>query len=125
MGMSTTKSRSHRSFALLAASIFLLTFALSACSSSGSSKSGSGDAADITIKDLAFSPDPISVQTGSTVTVKNDDTVTHTVTSDDGTSFNVSIDPGKSATFEAPTTERQYPFHCNIHTSMKAILNVQ
>ena len=118
-------TRSFRSLALLAASLFLLTFTLSACSSSGSAKEGASETADITIKDLKFSPDRASVQTGSTVTVKNDDTVLHTVTSDSGELFSVEIDAGESATFEAPKTEGQYGFHCDIHTSMKATLNVQ
>jgi plastocyanin len=124
MGMPTPTSKSLRSFATLAACALLLTFALAACSSSGSSKSGASSSATITIKDLTFTVHA-PVQTGSTVTVQNDDTVTHTVTSDDGKSFNVTVDPGKSATFTAPGDTRSYKFHCNIHPQMKATLNVQ
>jgi plastocyanin len=65
------------------------------------------------------------VQTGSTVTVQNNDTVTHTVTSDDGKSFNITIDAGKTGTFTAPGDARAYKFHCNIHSQMHGTLNVQ
>ena len=56
------------------------------------------------------------------MTVKNDASVTHTVTNDNG-GFDVSIDPGKTATFTAPAAGT-YPFHCKIHTNMKSTLTV-
>jgi plastocyanin len=126
--MPKTTSKIVRSV-MLAACVALLAFALAACGSSSKSDSGSGTtvpasaSADITIKDLTFHAD--AVQTGSTVTVKNEDDVTHTVTSDDGKSFNVTVNAGSTATFKAPTTESQYKFHCNIHSSMHGTLNVQ
>jgi len=128
MSMRNTESKAIR-FIALAASAVLLMFALAACSSSSKSNSGSGttvpsaSSADITIKNLTF-PSRVDAQTGSTVTVKNDDTVTHTVTANDG-SFNITIDAGKTGTFTAPKTEGQYDYHCNIHSQMKGTLNVQ
>jgi plastocyanin len=110
-------------FAVLAVAVLALGLTLAACGSSGSSKSaGNSSSADIIIKDLAYTTK--AVQTGSTVTVKNDDSVTHTVTSDDG-KFGVSIDPGKTATFTAPGDTRSYKFHCNIHSQMHGTLLVQ
>jgi plastocyanin len=105
-----------------------LAVALSACSSSGSkggasATSGSG-AAGGTISISNFKFTAISVPAGSTVTVSNNDTPQHTVTSDDGTSFNVKVDPGKSATFTAPSKPGVYKFHCNIHSSMHGTLTV-
>jgi plastocyanin len=109
---------------LLAAGIVVIAIAFAACSSSGGgSGSSSGGNAAITIKDLKFTTKP--VQTGSTVTVQNNDSVAHTVTSDDGKSFNVTVQPGKTATFTAPGTSRFYTFHCNIHSQMHGTLNVQ
>jgi plastocyanin len=106
-----------------------LAVALAACSSSGSkgatapSGSGSG-AAGGTISISNFKFTAISVPAGSTVTVSNNDKPQHTVTSDDGTSFNVKVDPGKSATFTAPSKPGVYKFHCNIHSSMHGSLTV-
>ena len=92
-----------------------------ACGSSGGSSSSSGD---ITMKDLKFTV-AAPVKAGATVTAKNNDTVEHTVTADDGKSFNVTVEPGKTATFTAPSAAGDYKFHCNIHSSMKGTLVVQ
>ena len=109
---------------VLTAVVLALAFVLASCSSSSSDgKSSSSKNVGVTIKDLEFTTSP--VQTGSTVTVENNDSVDHTVTSDDGDSFNVTVGAGKTATFTAPGTEGQYKFHCNIHTTMKATLVVQ
>jgi plastocyanin len=102
-----------------------LAIALSACSSSGSGSKGAskGGTAGVVIANFKFSVS--SVKAGSTVTVTNNDTTTHTVTADDGTSFNVQVPGGKSATFTAPAKAGSYKFHCNIHpTTMKATLTV-
>jgi plastocyanin len=110
-----------RSLALVIA--LALTLALAACgSSSGGSSKASSSTADITIKNIAFPP-TTTVAAGSTVTVQNDDTVTHTVTSNDGTSFNITVNPGKSATFTAPAAGT-YKYHCNIHSQMHGTLTV-
>ena len=94
---------------------------LAACSSSGSSGSSSSSP-DITIKDITF-PSSTSVSAGATVTIKNDDTVMHTVTADDNKSFDVSVNPGKTATFTAPSAGT-YKFHCKIHSTMHGSLTV-
>jgi plastocyanin len=56
--------------------------------------------------------------------VSNNDTPTHTVTSDDGKSFDVTVNPGKTATFTAPSSPGTYKFHCKIHSSMHGTLTV-
>jgi plastocyanin len=105
-----------------------LAVALSACSSSGNKGAKSPTATNpagarggITIANFTFSPTP--VKAGSTVTVTNNDTPTHTVTADNG-SFNVTIPAGKTATFTAPSKPGTYKFHCNIHHTMHGILTV-
>jgi plastocyanin len=105
-----------------------LAVALSACSSSGTkgaksptTTSPAGASGGITIANFTFSPTP--VKAGSTVTVTNNDTPTHTVTADDG-SFNVTIPAGKTATFTAPSKPGTYKFHCNIHHTMHGVLTV-
>jgi plastocyanin len=101
----------------------LLALGLAACSSSSkSSKDSSSGTAQITIKDLTFTSAP--VKAGSTVTVRNDDGFTHTVTTDGPGDFNLSVNGGATGTFTAPSTPGTYPFHCNIHSQMKATLTV-
>jgi plastocyanin len=103
---------------VVAALLALTLFAACGGSSGGSSSSG-----EITMKDLQFSV-TAPVKAGATVTAKNNDTVEHTVTADDG-SFNVTIEPGKTATFTAPSAAGDYKFHCNIHSQMHGTLTVQ
>jgi plastocyanin len=106
------------------AAVAVLAIALSACGSSGkkAATNGSSTKADtITIANETFSPGPATA--GSTVTVENNDSVTHTVTSDDGTSFDVQIPAGKTATFTAPAAGT-YKFHCKIHSNMHGTLSV-
>lgn len=115
-----TASRSARSrFAILILVVAALALSLAACSSSSKSGSSSGD---ITVKDFQFTTKP--VKAGATVTVHNNGPSQHTVTADDG-GFDVTVDPGKDATFKAPSKAGTYKFHCNIHTQMHGTLTVQ
>jgi plastocyanin len=83
----------------------------------------SGTAAITISSSFTFAATP--VKAGSTVTVKNDSSATHTVTADKGEFDTGSIDGGKTATFTAPSTPGSYSFHCNIHQStMKGTLVV-
>ena len=115
---SPSRPRFARLAVLMAALLALGLFA--ACSSSGGASSAS-DA--ITIKNFQFTTSP--VKAGSTVTVKNNDGIEHTVTADTTGGFNVSIQGGKTATFTAPSKAGTYKFHCNIHSQMHATLTVQ
>ena len=111
---------------IIVAAILAVTV-LAACgsdsNSSGSSSNNSSSSGEITMKDLKFTVSA-PVKAGATVTAKNNDTVEHTVTADDG-SFNITIEPGKTATFTAPSTAGDYAFHCNIHSNMTGTLTVQ
>jgi plastocyanin len=114
--------------AFVVATIVALTLVAAACGSdngndSGGSSSNSSSSGEITMQDLEFTV-TAPVKAGATVTAKNNDSVEHTVTADDG-SFNITIEPGKTATFTAPSAAGDYKFHCNIHSNMKATLTVQ
>jgi plastocyanin len=77
---------------------------------------GTGGTA-ITIKNFQFSPDPIVVKAGDTVTVANDDGTAHTLTADDGAFDTGNLDGSARATITvaAPGT---YAYHCDIHNYM-------
>ena len=108
----------------------MLVFVSVACSKSSSSTPSGGSSGSssctadnatalsgsLSIKDFAFHPDCFKVSAGSTISVNNQDTTTHTFTSD-GTNVNVSLDAGTTQTATAPAAGT-YPFHCNIHPTM-------
>ena len=86
--------------------------------------SGSAAAPDtVVIKDFSFSPKPITVKTGSTITVINDDNTTHTLTADNGAFNTGDLGGGRrgSVTVDRAGT---YPYHCTIHTFMTGTARV-
>jgi len=102
--------------ALIAAG--MLAVGLAACSSGSNNTSAK---ADITIRNYTFTPSP--VKAGGTVTVQNDDSVSHTVTADKG-AFSVTVKGGSTATFKASAGAGTYKLHCNVHSSMHSTLTV-
>jgi plastocyanin len=90
--------------------------------SAGAMQAGMGHM--IMIKSFAFTT-PMSVKAGSTVTVMNEDSETHTVTADSGNAFDVTAPPGKTVTFTAPSRPGTYPFHCSYHSEMHGTLHVR
>jgi len=85
---------------------------------------GSGTAANtVTIKNFAFSPNPITVNAGTTLTVVNRDTITHTLTADAGAFDSGDLAGGRRAhlTLDHPGT---YTYHCQIHTFMTGKVRV-
>jgi plastocyanin len=136
----------HRSW--LWTSGLVLGVALTACSSSSSSPSAASATATspasatatgsssaqktvtsdtIVIKNFAFSPASVAVSPGAVVTVRNEDSVTHTLTDKaDSTLFNTGpVSPGQSKTFKAPDKPGSYPFFCTIHQFMTGTLVVR
>lgn len=81
-------------------------------------------AAVITIKDYGFKG-PVSVTPGASITIKNEDTVTHTVTADSGGAFDVTVNAGSSAKLTAPSKPGSYPYHCTFHAEMHGTLVVK
>jgi plastocyanin len=119
-----------------------MSLALAACGASGSSGStpsaaasdgGSTAAAcevvttagEVTgsIADNAFDPADVSATAGQVVAFTNEDSVPHTFTLDDASCDTGNIANGASGAirFDAAGS---YPFHCNVHPSMKGTVTV-
>ncbi len=131
----TMVTQSHPLFWSVCAVLVILSCASAGCTSSQNPASTPGattpapatGSTTIMIKNFAFTPDMLTVRTGTTVTWSNQDSTTHQIGSDAGSSVAFSSDPlpiGASYqfTFTAPGT---YWYHCLIHPSMKATIVVQ
>jgi plastocyanin len=75
----------------------------------------------VTIKNFKFSPSPLKVKAGSTITIKNADSTTHTFTANNGAFDTGDIERGSSAsvTIKTPGT---FAYHCQIHNFMKGTI---
>ena len=112
----------------------LAAFGLGACSDddtddAGSSSSESSDdateaAATVTIENQTFSPDTLTVASGDTVEVNNEDGTRHTFTSDDA-GFDTEVAGGESDTAVVDAEPGTYEFRCTIHSSMKGTITVE
>lgn len=71
----------------------------------------------VTLSNMAFSPQSIDVTSGTTVTWTNQDSVTHTVTSDNNTFNSGQLAPGASFSFTFPNSGI-FSYHCSIHPNM-------
>jgi plastocyanin len=94
-----------------------------ATTASTSTTAGAQPTAAITIQNFAFSPAALDVAAGTKVTATNRDSTGHTWTSDSGAwdSGTLTKDASSSHTFSTPGT---FPYHCAIHTSMRATVTV-
>lgn len=74
--------------------------------------------ADVIIKDMKYSPDPVTIKKGEQVCWTNKDSMKHTATADDE-SFDIQL-PGNSGpkcqTFDEAG---EFPYFCEIHPRMK------
>ena len=77
----------------------------------------------VVIKDFSFSPKPITVKVGSTITVINDDNTTHTLTANNGAFNTGDLGSGRrgSVTVDRAGT---YRYHCTIHPFMTGTARV-
>lgn len=77
----------------------------------------------ITIQSFSYNPAVLNVARGTTVTATNLDSTPHTWTSDNRAwdSGNMGQNARASHTFASPGT---FPYHCEIHPSMKGTVNV-
>jgi FtsP/CotA-like multicopper oxidase with cupredoxin domain/plastocyanin len=81
----------------------------------------------VVIKNFAFSQQSITIQAGTSVTWRNDDTTAHTTTSNTSGSANSwdssTLNPGQTytKTFSTPGT---YTYHCSLHSSMTGTIVV-
>ena len=79
----------------------------------------------VVIQNFAFSPNSLTVKTGTTVTWINKDSTTHTITSDNGAfTSSGNLNNGANYTFTF-TKAGTYPYHCSIHPDMKGTIVVQ
>jgi plastocyanin len=102
---------------------------LAGCGSGGSSSTAAAapTAANmIVIKNFAFAPMSLTVSPGAKVTVKNEDTATHTVTASGAKAFDTGdIASGATTTFTAPSKPGSYTYLCGIHQFMQGTLVVK
>jgi plastocyanin len=126
--------RVFKSWAAWLGLAFLLTVA--ACSGASSSASSpptaaaataSASASAIVIKNFMFSPMTLTVSPGTVVTVRNEDSVTHTLTDKaDPKLFGTGdVGPGQVKTFTAPSKAGSYAFLCTIHQYMTGTIVVR
>lgn len=84
-----------------------------------------GQEVPVDIRDFAFSPNPVEIAVGDTVTWTNQDEVPHTATAEDrGVLQSGTISPGSSfsQTFE---TAGEFPYFCEFHPNMTGTIVVQ
>jgi plastocyanin len=99
------------------AAVLITLNATSDDTSSASSSGGSGSGAAVSIKNFQFSPNPILVKAGSTLTVTNHDGTTHTLTANDKSFSTGNLDGGARATIKIGAPAK-YAYHCEIHNYM-------
>jgi plastocyanin len=110
----------------LALSLVLLLASCGSSNSDGGGGGGGGGGAGLalTIKGFAFHPNTLSSPSGqqSTVTITNEDSVTHSFTLDDG-GVSRDIPPGQTVQVTVPfPASGTAGFHCRFHSSMTGTL---
>ena len=88
-----------------------------------SGDSAGGDA-DVTMTNFAFNPDELTVASGDSVTVANEDGTPHTFTSEDG-GFDLRLGGSESGEVTIDAEAGSYDFLCTIHPSMTGTLTVE
>jgi len=76
----------------------------------------------VTIAGFAYSPNPVTVNVGDTVTWTNNDGVGHTATGSGFDTGTISAGASKSVTFDSAGT---FAYHCTIHPSMTGTVVVR
>lgn len=125
------------SLAASGAAVVGVAAAVAACGGGSSSSSSSATttttggtagtratASSINIENFAYQPRSITVKAGASITVKNADSATHTVTADNNAFDTGNINGSGTKTFTAPTTPGSFPYHCTIHPFMHGTLTV-
>ena len=108
----------HRIAGLVSLGIVLWTVAIACSKGSSSSNSTTPPAPNsVSIVNMSFSPNSISVTSGTTVTWTNNDNMTHTVKADDGSFDSGNLGSGKSFSHTF-TSAGSVTYHCSIHPSM-------
>ena len=97
---------------------------VTACGSSSAARhpEAAVEAMTIAIHNFKFSPTPLTVKAGTTVTVTNDDGTNHTLTADDHSFDTGPFDSG-SKTIQL-TNPGRFAYHCAIHNFMTGVVEV-
>jgi plastocyanin len=114
--------------------LIIVTVSVSCTKSSMGYNTGSGNgstppagaiqgANEVWIQNMAFSPSPLTIAAGTTVTWTNKMGITHTVTSDAGLFDSGNLNPNGTFSFTF-VNAGTYTYHCNIHSSMTATVIV-
>lgn len=106
------------SFKALAATLML------AASTGGPALAATPKTATVHISMFAFSPKPLVVAPGTTVTWVNDDEEAHSVVSDTRVFHSAAMDTKDHYSFTF-TTAGDYPYHCGLHPNMVAKVTVK
>jgi plastocyanin len=77
-----------------------------------------------TLSTTAYSPNPITVPVGTTVSWLNNDSTTHTAVANGGAFTSPNLDPGRRFNFTF-TTAGSFPYRCTIHPNMVGTITVQ
>jgi plastocyanin len=121
---------------LLLAAVCALALVAAGCGSSSkkttanpppaasSTQPSSGGTVTVDMKNIAFSPNSVTVKVGQTVKWVNQDTVAHNVTAQSGAFKSTNFGPGGSFTFKA-TKPGTFGYVCTIHPGMNGTLIVK
>jgi plastocyanin len=115
---------------VLAVAALVAAVALTACSqpaapSGGGTSGGTPSAsAQIVLKNIAVSPQQVTIAVGGTVTFVNQDSTDHRMVDDGGAYDSGMLAPGADfkQTFAKAGT---FPFHCSIHPTMTGTIIVK
>jgi plastocyanin len=103
--------------------------ALSSCGGGSPSNSqaapSSAHTDAIVIHNFMFTPMDDTVSPGTTITVTNKDSVTHTLSATDGKFNTGDIGPGQTKTFTAPAHAGSFHYICDIHQYMMGTITVK
>jgi plastocyanin len=92
-----------------------------ASASTGGGAGATGNA--IVIKNFAYSPTPLKVNSGTTITVTNADGTAHSVTADNKSFDTHDLGTGDKATITVGKPGK-YSYHCDIHNYMTGVIEV-
>lgn len=85
---------------------------------------GTDAAPQVMIDNFAYSPVPLTVKVGTTVTWTNHDDIPHTVDSPQGKFKSAALDTDEKFEFQFKEAG-EYPFYCRIHPKMTGKIIVQ
>lgn len=80
--------------------------------------------ATVTIEEFSYSPNPLRVKVGTTVTWTNNDSEPHSATADDGIFNTGTLDQGQSGSVTF-TKAGAYTYHCSFHPNMTGTVIVE